>query len=243
MLIVRKILFILLLYLICLTSYVVIMKKYVAYYRVSTQKQGNSGLGLDSQKTTVINFVNDDEIIAEFTEVESGKKDKRVELQKAIEFAKMNNATLIIAKLDRLSRNVSFVFQLRDSNVDFICCDIPDANTMTIGIFALLAQQERELISERTKKALAEKKKQGVKLGSPYCNLNDEARKKSIYVKKENSMNNVNNKRAMFMIKNLVKQNYSYNQIARELNTNGFKTAKGNIFYPQQVKILALRIA
>lgn len=134
------------------------MKKFVAYYRVSTQKQGLSGLGLQSQKLTVNNFIGDNELIEEYTEIETGKNDKRIELQKAISTAKKNNATLIIAKLDRLSRNASFILALRDSNINFVCCDMPDANNFTIGIFALLAQQERELISDRTKKHCKVKK-------------------------------------------------------------------------------------
>jgi DNA invertase Pin-like site-specific DNA recombinase len=112
------------------------------------EKQGNSGLGLVAQKNTVVNFLAGNNIIAEYIEVDSGKKDKREELGKAIAMANNQNAILIIAKLDRLSRNVSFIFILRDSKVNFICYDIPDANTMIIGIFALLAQQKRELISE-----------------------------------------------------------------------------------------------
>jgi DNA invertase Pin-like site-specific DNA recombinase len=143
------------------------MKQYVAYYLVSTQKQGSSGLGLQAQKETVRQFIGSNILITEYTEIESGKNDKQIELLKAIADANKNNATLIIAKLDRYSRNVGFIFQLRDSKVDFTCCDIPDANTMTIGIFALLAQQERELISERTKKALQAKKENGFTMVSP----------------------------------------------------------------------------
>lgn len=212
------------------------MKKYVSYFRVSTQKQGVSGLGLQSQKETVNNFINGSgEIIAEFIEIESGKNDKRVELQKAIETANRNNATLIIAKLDRLSRNVAFIFQLRDTKVNFVCCDIPDANTMTIGIFSLMAQQERELISERTKKALQSKKNNGFKLGSP-ANLTSEARIKSIESRKESAVNNVNSKKAFALIESMKQQQLSYQKIADKLNEYGFKTAKNSTFNPMQVK-------
>lgn len=134
------------------------MTKYVAYYRVSTKAQGSSGLGLEAQRASVAGFVKGSDrravIVAEFTEVESGKKDKRMELMAAIERAKREGAVLVIAKLDRLSRNASFIFTLRDSRVNFLCVDMPDANTLTIGIFATLAQHERELISQRTKAAL-----------------------------------------------------------------------------------------
>jgi DNA invertase Pin-like site-specific DNA recombinase len=122
------------------------VQKYVAYYRVSTQKQGNSGLGLDSQRQQVQSFVNCTTcIIAEYTEIESGKNNNREQLLAAIATAKKEGAKLVIAKLDRLSRNANFIFTLRDSGVDFVCADMPDANTLTIGIFAVMAQHEREL--------------------------------------------------------------------------------------------------
>jgi DNA invertase Pin-like site-specific DNA recombinase len=213
------------------------MKNYVAYYRVSTQKQGNSGLGLEAQKNTVVNFVAGNNIIAEYIEVESGKKDKREELGKAIAMANSQNAILIIAKLDRLSRNVSFIFKLRDSKVNFICCDIPDANTMTIGIFALLAQQERELISERTKKALAVKKQQGIKLGKPE-NLSNKARQNSIQIRQAQAKENENNKRAMALIQVLRNQKKTFRTIAESLNNSGFKTSRNNRFFPMSVKQL-----
>ncbi|MFA5298969.1 MAG: recombinase family protein [Lutibacter sp.] len=213
------------------------MKKFVAYYRVSTQKQGDSGLGLAAQQDTVKKFAGDNEIIAEYTEIESGKNDKRIELQNAIEFANTNNATLVISKLDRLSRNVSFIFQLRDSKVDFVCCDLPDANTMTIGIFALLAQQERELISERTKKALQAKKAKGFILGKPE-NLTEGSRERSIEVRKIKAVNNENNRKAFALIDSMRKQNVSYNKIADNLNNCGFKTSTGKSFYAMSVKQL-----
>lgn len=131
-------------------------------------KQGISGLGLEAQKSSVKDFLNsDDKLVAEYEETESGKKNDRIELLKAIEECKQTNSTLLIAKLDRLSRNVKFIYTLKDSNVDFVCCDMPDANSVTIGILAVLAQEERERTSRRTKKALAELIKKGVKLGSP----------------------------------------------------------------------------
>lgn len=210
------------------------MKKYVAYYRVSTQKQGDSGLGLAAQQDTVKKFAGDNEIIAEYTEIESGKNNNRTELKKAIEYANNNNATLLISKLDRLSRNAAFIFQLRDSKVDFVCCDLPDANTMTIGIFALLAQQERELISERTKKALQVKKEKGFVLGKPE-NLTEKSRERSIQVRKENAVNNENNRKAIALINQMRKQNISFNKIAKTLNDSGFKTSTGKTFHSMSV--------
>lgn len=136
------------------------MTNYISYYRVSTQKQGETELGLEAQKSSVKAFLSkQDSLIAEYQEVESGKKNNRLELLKAIEHCKTTNSTLLIAKLDRLSRNVQFIYTLRDSNVNFICCDMPDANSVTIGILAVLAQEERERTSDRTKKALEELKK------------------------------------------------------------------------------------
>lgn len=212
------------------------MKNFVAYYRVSTQKQGNSGLGLHAQRSTVKNYIgSSNSLLGEYTEIESGKNDKRTELQKAIGYAKTNNATLVIAKLDRLSRNASFIFQLRDSNVDFTCCDIPDANTMTIGIFALLAQQEREMISERTKKALKAKKAQGHTLGKPE-NFTNAMRKKGREAHHDKAVENENNRRAYSFIQVLRKQKATYRFIAQKLNESGFKTSRGNIFYANSIR-------
>jgi DNA invertase Pin-like site-specific DNA recombinase len=120
------------------------MQTYVAYYRVSTKKQGQSGLGLDAQRSSVLNFVKQqDLLVAEFCDIESGKNDQRPELLKAVQDAKEHKARLVIAKLDRLSRNMTFVSSLMDSKVSFVCADMPDANEFTIHIFAALAQQER----------------------------------------------------------------------------------------------------
>jgi DNA invertase Pin-like site-specific DNA recombinase len=132
--------------------------KYVAYLRVSTVRQGRSGLGLEAQQKAVREFVagRAGVIIApEFVEVESGKKDKRPELQRALKRCRVTGATLVVAKIDRLSRNAAFLMTLRDSGVDFVAADLPDANTMTVGIMATVAQYEREAISARTKAALA----------------------------------------------------------------------------------------
>ena len=144
--------------------------KYIAYYRVSTIKQGQSGLGLEAQRTAVTNYLKGVcKPIEEYQDTESGtrKGNNREELKKAIISAKANNAILIIAKLDRLARNVRFITTLLESGVEFLACDMPQANKFTIHIFAALAEQEAEMISQRTKLALQEKKKQGFKLGKP----------------------------------------------------------------------------
>ena len=212
--------------------------KYIAYYRVSTKKQGKSGLGLSAQKTAVKNFLKiDDELIAEYQEVESGKNNQRIELLKALEKCKENKVTLLIAKLDRLSRNAAFIFTLKDAKVDFKCIDMPEANSVTIGIMAVLAQDERERISKRVKDALAELKEKGIRLGTPK-NLTEYSRLKSLEVRQRNSSENENNKKATALIIPLRKQNKSYQNIANTLNLNGFKTRRNKLFTPVAVKRL-----
>ena len=141
----------------------------MAYERVSTARQGASGLGLEAQRKTIEVFAvsRGAEVLARFTEVESGKRADRPELAKALHLAKVTGATLVIAKLDRLSRNAAFLLALRDSGVKFIAVDMPEANDLTVGIMALVAQAERAAISRRTKEALAVAKPGGVKLGNP----------------------------------------------------------------------------
>lgn len=143
-------------------------RKAIAYYRVSTDKQGLRGLGMDAQRSTVKAFLGDDwELIQEFAEVETGKRDDRPQFELAKAMCRKRGATLVIAKLDRLSRNAAFLMGLRDAGLDFICCDMPQADKFTIGLFALLAERERDLISQRTKVALVEARKRGTKLGNP----------------------------------------------------------------------------
>jgi DNA invertase Pin-like site-specific DNA recombinase len=143
--------------------------RFIAYERVSTARQGASGLGLEAQRKTIDGFaqIRGAEVIGRFTEVESGRNPDRPELGKAIQLARLTGATLVIAKLDRLSRNAAFLLTLRDSGVRFLAVDMPEANDLTVGIMALVAQQEREAISRRTKEALAVAKARGVKLGNP----------------------------------------------------------------------------
>lgn len=143
--------------------------KFVAYERVSTARQGRSGLGLEAQRKAIEDFATakDAVILARLTEVESGRKSSRPELEKALQLARLTGATLVIAKLDRLSRNAAFLLALRDSGARFVAVDMPEANDLTVGIMALVAQQEREAISRRTKEALAVAKARGVKLGNP----------------------------------------------------------------------------
>lgn len=202
---------------------------FIAYYRVSTKLQGVSGLGLDSQKQTVEKYIDtkNGKLIASFKDIESGKKDNRPFLLKAIEYAKKNNCTLVIAKLDRLSRNLTFISSLMDSKVKFVCCDMPEANEFTIHIFGSLAQMERKLISERTKNALNELKKRGVKLGKVE-NLNGS--KLGVEKIKQKAKSNVNNMQSKSKVLDLLQLNYTFTQIMENLNKNGFKTSTGKQF-------------
>ena len=141
----------------------------IGYERVSTARQGASGLGIEAQRQAIDGFVaqRGATLIARFTEVESGRNPDRPELGKALHLAKVTGATLVIAKLDRLSRNAAFLLTLRDSGVRFAAVDLPEANDLTVGIMALVAQAEREAISRRTKEALAVARSRGVRLGNP----------------------------------------------------------------------------
>lgn len=143
--------------------------KIVGYLRVSTAKQGQSGLGLEAQQAAVDAFVQQRRatLLRTFTEIESGKTNTRPELAKAMHYAKVTGATLVIAKLDRLSRNAAFLLALQENGTKFIAADMPDANELTVGIMACVAQAERKAISQRTKEALAAAKARGAKLGNP----------------------------------------------------------------------------
>lgn len=139
--------------------------RFVAYYRVSTAKQGQSGLGLEAQRQTVIDSIGENELLEEFTEVESGKHNGRPQFQAALKLARLTNSTLIVAKLDRLSRNAAFLNDLFDADVPIRCADMPFADRFTVGILAQVAQWERERISDRTKAALVVAKARGRILG------------------------------------------------------------------------------
>lgn len=149
----------------------IMSKLFISYLRVSTAKQGRSGLGLEAQQEAVTAHIRREggELLTQYVEVESGKKgtDSRPQLAKALEHCRLTGATLIIAKLDRLSRDAHFLLGLQRSSVFFVCADMPQANELTVGIMALVAEEERKAISRRTKEALAAAKARGVKLGCP----------------------------------------------------------------------------
>jgi DNA invertase Pin-like site-specific DNA recombinase len=213
------------------------MSQFIAYYRVSTIRQGQSALGLEAQRSSVLSFLNKRILLKEFTDIETGKNDNRPQLLQAIELAKQTGSTLLIAKLDRLSRNLTFISTLMDAKVKFICADMPDANELTIHIFGALAQWERIRISERTKGALQELKKRGKKLGTPE-NFTDSVRKMGPIKMTENANANSNNQKSKKLINLLNRDGKSLRQIAFELNDAGFKTSKGHQFKPEQVRRL-----
>lgn len=141
--------------------------RFISYLRVSTDKQGERGYGLDAQRKAVADYLNGGswQLLDEYVEVESGKRSDRPKLAEALAACKRHRARLVIAKLDRLSRNVAFIAVLMDGKVDFVCCDFPSANRLTLHILAAVAEHEREMISQRTKAGLAVAKARGVKLG------------------------------------------------------------------------------
>ena len=206
--------------------------KYIAYYRVSTARQGESQLGLKAQKHAVEQFISPDLIDKEFTEIETGtNKRYRPILNEAIELCAKTGATLIIAKLDRLARNVSFVSSLMDSKVKFKAVDMPEANELTIHIMSAIAQHEAKVISKRVKEGLAQSTK---KLGNPQ-NLTDEAKARGLESIRHKAKHNPHNKRALAFVSSLDYANLKLREIADRLNVNGFKTSTGKEFGTTQV--------
>ena len=221
--------------------------KYVAYYRVSTKRQGESQLGLKAQKHAVERFISPEMIDKEFTEIETGtRKRYRPILNEAIELCKETGATLIIAKLDRLARNVSFVSSLMDSKVKFKAVDMPHADELNIHIMSAIAQHEAKAISKRVKEGLAQSTK---KLGTP-ANLTEEARLRGLESIRHKAKNNPNNRIALAYVKMMKERNVlmkknkvTLREIAEELNSNGFKTSTGKDFGTTQVIRLLKKIA
>lgn len=213
--------------------------KFVAYYRVSTKRQGRSGLGLDAQRKAVEDYLNGGRwtLVSEFVEVESGKNNERPELSKALAACRLHGATLVVAKLDRLSRNAAFLLTLRDSGVEFVAADMPEANRMTVGIMAVIAEHEREMISQRTRAALTAAKRRGVKLGNP-DHLTERARRKGTRVSAE-SRRAIARQRAEDLapiVAELQSEGaVSLHDLARGLNKRGIPTARGGVWTATQV--------
>ena len=213
--------------------------RYVAYLRVSTQRQGSSGLGLQAQQEIIRKYLNGNSPIAEFIEVESGRKSDRPKLHEALELCKKKKATLIVAKMDRLSRNVAFTSQLLDSGIEIVFCDFPKANRLVLTIIAAISEYEAGLIRKRTKEALQIKKEHGFKLGKPENLINnlEKAIANSRKTNMEKANNNPNNRRAVALLKNLVKTTSNLSEMARQLNDEGFVTSRGCKFTSKQVSM------
>lgn len=211
----------------------------INYYRVSTAKQGRSGLGLEAQRTAIAEFCSTRgcEPLGEYTETESGKRDDRPELVKALHHAKVTGATLVIAKLDRLSRNVAFLATLQDAGTKFIAADMPEANELTIHIMAAMAQHERKLISRRTKDALAAAKARGVKLGNPQGAAAFGERRGGVAAVKAIKAKSKAFAQDVAPIITAIRQDghVSLRAIAAELNARGIMTARGGKWAPQSV--------
>jgi DNA invertase Pin-like site-specific DNA recombinase len=207
------------------------MTDYIAYYRVSTDKQGKNGLGLDAQRQAVAGFVaGRGTTIAEFTEVES-TRNRRPKLQAALELCRVKKATLLIARLDRLARNVAFISNLMESCVDFVAADMPEANRLTIHILAAVAEYEREMISTRTKAALEVAKQRGIRLGNP--NPLRASKQATAALKAQTVAYHATVKP---LILELQKQGYSLSATAKELNKRHVPTARGGLWYAATVK-------
>lgn len=211
--------------------------RYVAYFRVSTQRQGASGLGLDAQRTAVANYVSGKgEIIAEFTEIESGKRSDRPELAKALAEAKRTGAVLLIARLDRLARNVAFIANLLEAGVEVAAVDMPEANRFLLHVMAAVAEHEARAISERTKAALAAAKARGTKLGWAIPSRKQEqlrACAKGAATTKLKAAQHAANVGPI--IKQLSASGTPLRGIAKALNDRGLKTSRGGQWHASTV--------
>jgi len=215
------------------------MENYIAYVRTST---GRQVLGLEEQQLRINQFIQStgNFLVEIVIEQESGKNNNRVKLDYATNLCIKHGYTLLFTKLDRLSREVEFLFTLRNKGIKLRCIELPELNTLTLGIFGSVAQWERELISNRTKNGLAALKARGVKLGSP-ANLTVDARKKGVESIIKKRVENENWKMAKMFIEHFQMKNgyINYTKVSKELNINGYKTRKGKLFSPSTVRRLS----
>ena len=209
---------------------------FVTYYRVSTGRQGLSGLGLEAQRLTVAQYLTGSTrtVMAEYVEIETGKGanalDRRPELRAALELCKKSGATLLIAKLDRLARNVHFVSGLMESKVKFVACDLPEANQLTIHIMAAFAEHEARRISERTRDALAAAKARGVILGaSGPANLKR-------HIQERQAASSAFNARLMPLLNGFMTQGMTRRTMVAQLNDLGIKAPRGGAWSLGQVQ-------
>jgi DNA invertase Pin-like site-specific DNA recombinase len=219
--------------------------KFVAYYRVSTARQGRSGLGLEAQRRSVADFLNGGswELLAEFVEVESGKADDRPQLEQALSTCELSGATLVVAKLDRLSRNLAFLAKLQESGARFVAADMPEANELTIHIMAAVAQAERKAISMRTKEALAAAKARGVRLGGNRGNLEDlrKGPAKSAEVRRRHATERASKVLQQIDAIAALGEGTSLRRIAAALNARGITAPRGGNWHAAQVKAVLQR--
>lgn len=220
------------------------MKAYIAYLRQSTIKQENSGLGVEAQRDIILNYLKDGEIIKEYVETETGKRNDRPQLMEALALCRKTNSTLICAKLDRLSRNVAFTSRLLESDVEIVFCDFPEANKLILHIISSIAEYEANLISTRTKQSLKAKKARGLKLGKSENLMNNHFRaiERSVRTNKQKALDNENNRRAIALIRSMSNEGKSFSYMAQYLNEQGFRTSKGCLFQITQVKRLYQRL-
>ncbi len=219
--------------------------RYVAYYRVSTPKQGKSGLGIEAQKADVARFVtqNGGKVIAEYQEIESGRRADRPQLALALERCKLTRSTLIVAKLDRLTRDSGFLAKLRDSKVDFVATDNPYATPLTVTILIAVAEEERRLASVRTKAALQAAKARGVKLGNPNGAKAFGVRSRAGAVEALKSKADSFAQSLAGIVRPLLETGLSLRKIAERLNAEGIVTAQGKLWRANSVKRLTDRLA
>jgi DNA invertase Pin-like site-specific DNA recombinase len=203
---------------------------FVAYYRVSTERQGESGLGLEAQREAVSRFLGPTSLLAKFTEIESGKRHtNRPELLKAIELCRRQKAMLVIAKLDRLARNVHFISGLMETGVEFVAADMPQANRLTIHILAAFAEHEREAISQRTKGALQAARKRGTQLGNPrWAESVGKARQVKDPIPPASQL--------IEMMSRHRAEGMTLRAIAAQLNGLGLRTPKGSQWYASTIR-------
>ncbi len=221
------------------------LKRYVAYFRCSTRKQGQSGLGLEAQREAVKRFIGEDALIAEFEEVESGTRADRPALDAALRECRLRGATLVIAKLDRLSRSVSFISRLMEEGADFVAVDMPSANRFTLHIMAAMAEQEREMISHRTKAALAAARERGVVLGGRRGDFKIEDRSEAGRVRSLEIRRASARGRAieyLSIVEDIRRQGAtSLRAIAREMNARSIAAPRGGEWSPAQVARLSAK--
>ena len=200
-------------------------------------KQQISGLGVEAQREIINNHVKNKPILAEYIETESGKMSNRPQLLAALAMCRKTNSVLIVAKLDRLSRNVAFTSKLLESDVEIIFCDFPQANRLILHIISSIAEYEAGLISQRTKQSLQAKKARGIKLGKSDNLMNkfEQAIYNSSRTNKAKAENNPNNMRAIALLRSLSMQGKSLSEMTDLLNEQGFVTSKGCQFQITQV--------